>query len=64
MGLRRPHQASTIIGYVNDDNLPHPFRTIASLEKWADENLKVGDKLSYDQRGANPDAGRTVYTVT
>ena len=63
MGLRRPHQAPVIVAYQVGSDIPLPFRTIASLENWADENLSSGETLSYDQRGANPDAGRTVYTV-
>ncbi len=62
MGLRRPFQAPTIVAYQVGSDLPLPFRTIAQLETWADENLASGETLTYDQRGAN--AGSTVYTVS
>ena len=61
MGLRRPYQASTIIAYEAGSDLPMPFRTIASLETWADKHLKSGETLTYRERGAN--AGDAVYTV-
>lgn len=63
MGLRRPFQAPVIVAYQVGSDVPLPFNTIAELEAWGVNNLASGETLSYDQRGANPDAGRTVYTV-